>query len=107
MVLERSDTKIKGYVCMYRCSAFRMFVYVKSLRGAFLKARKNNWGGGGGGSLKSPELVKWTAPPWRRDENLSDINIKQGTFIPPSTENYHPQVFISFSIMIESRICCF
>ena len=50
MVLERSDTKIKGYVCMYRCSAFRMFVYVKSLRGAFLKARKNNWGGGGGGA---------------------------------------------------------
>ena len=46
MVLERSDTKIKGYVCMYRCSAFRMFVYVKSLRGAFLKARKN-WVGGG------------------------------------------------------------
>ena len=79
MVLERSDTKIKSYVCMYRCSAFRMFVYVKSLRGAFLKARKNN-GGGGGGSLKSPELVKWTAPPWRRDENLSDINNKEPLF---------------------------
>ena len=35
---------------------------------------------GGGGSLKSPELVKWTAPPWRRDENLSDINNKEPLF---------------------------
>ena len=49
--------------------------YAKSLGVPFLTAREN-WGAG----LKSAKLLKWTVPPWGRDESLSDINTKEPLF---------------------------